>query len=179
MRSAKKAYSDVQPYVRRAVSDEEVRDNLKDAFYAAKDIYEELFGGRSRIAVAQRVATDGDIHDNLKKISDDLRKATDRVQGKADHTARNFFMLLTGVVIGVLFNPFSGARDAQMAEGQGLRCRAGVLVPGQRPRGSLDGLVLLVLLFVFLVFASGLRVGRAARPGSRPTRDPCRLPTPA
>ena len=108
MRSAKKAYSEVQPYVRRAVSDEEVRDNLKDAFYAAKDIYEELFGGRSRIAVAQRVATDADIQDNLKKISDDLRKAADRVQGKADHTARNFFMLLTGVVIGVLFNPFSG-----------------------------------------------------------------------
>ena len=53
-----------------------------------------------------------DIHDNLKKISDDLRKAADRVQGKADHTARNFFMLLTGVVIGVLFNPFSGPRRA-------------------------------------------------------------------
>jgi gas vesicle protein len=108
MRSAKKAYSDVRPYVQRAVSDDEVRDNLKDAFYAAKDIYDELFGGRGRIAVAQRVATDGEIHENLKKISEDLRKAVDRVQGKADHTARNFFLLFTGVVIGVLFNPFSG-----------------------------------------------------------------------
>jgi gas vesicle protein len=109
MRSAKQAYSDVRPYVRRAVSDEEVRDNLKDAFYAARDIYDELFGGRGGIAVAQRVATDGEIHENLKKISDDLRKAVDRVQGKADHTARNLFLLLTGVAIGVLFNPFSGA----------------------------------------------------------------------
>jgi hypothetical protein len=108
MRSAKQAYSDVRPYVRRAVSDDEVRDNLKDAFYAAKDIYEELFGGRSRIALAQRVATDAEIHENLKKIQDDLRKAVDRVQGKHDHTGRNFFLLLTGVVIGVLFNPFSG-----------------------------------------------------------------------
>jgi hypothetical protein len=108
MRSAKQAYSDVRPYVRRAVSDDEVRDNLKDAFYAAKDIYDELFGGRSRVALAQRVATDADIHDNLKKISDDLRSAVDRVQGKADHTARNFFLLLTGVAIGILFNPFSG-----------------------------------------------------------------------
>ena len=78
MRSAKKAYSDVRPYVSRAVSDDEVRDNLKDAFYAAKDIYDELFGGRSRVALAQRVATDGEIHDNLKKISDDLRQAVDR-----------------------------------------------------------------------------------------------------
>jgi hypothetical protein len=108
MRSAKQAYSDVRPYVRRAVSDDEVRDNLKDAFYAAKDIYDELFGGRSRVALAQRVATDADIHDNLKKISDDLRSAVDRVQGKADHTARNLFLLLTGVAIGILFNPFSG-----------------------------------------------------------------------
>ena len=47
MRSAKKAYSDVRPYVQRAVTDDEVRDNLKDAFYAARDIYDELFGGRS------------------------------------------------------------------------------------------------------------------------------------
>jgi hypothetical protein len=108
MRSAKKAYSDVRPYVQRAVADDEVRDNLKDAFYAARDIYDELFGGRSRIALAQRVATDGEIHDNLKKISDDLRAAVDRVQGKADHTGRNFFLLFAGVVIGVLFNPFSG-----------------------------------------------------------------------
>jgi gas vesicle protein len=108
MRSAKKAYSDVRPYVRRAVSDDEVRDNLRDAFYAAKDIYEELFGGRSRIAVAQRVATDSEIHENLKKISDDLRKTVDRVQGKHDHAGRNIFFLLTGVVLGLLFNPFSG-----------------------------------------------------------------------
>src|SRR5829696_9010063 len=108
MRSAKQAYSGVRPYVRRAVSDDEVRDNLKDAFYAARDIYDELFGGRSRLAMAQRVATDGEIHENLKKISDDLRTAVDRVQGKADHTGRNLFLLFIGVVIGVLFNPFSG-----------------------------------------------------------------------
>jgi hypothetical protein len=108
MRSAKQAYSDVRPYVRRAVGDDEVKDNLKDAFYAAKDIYDELFGGRSGIAVAQRVATDGEIHDNLKKISEDLRRTVDRVQGKDDHTGRNIFLLLTGVAIGVLFNPFSG-----------------------------------------------------------------------
>jgi hypothetical protein len=108
MRSAKKAYSDVSPYVRRAVNDDEVRENLKDAFYAAKDIYDELFSGRSRIALAQRVATDTDIHENLRKISDDLRATVDRVQGKQDHTGRNMFLLLVGVVIGVLFNPFSG-----------------------------------------------------------------------
>ena len=54
-------------------------------------------------------SADSEIHENLKKISDDLRKSVDRVQGKADHTGRNLFLLLTGVVIGVLFNPISGA----------------------------------------------------------------------
>ena len=53
-----------------------------------------------------------EIHENLKKISDDLRKSVDRVQGKADHTGRNLFLLLTGVLIGVLFNPISGPRPA-------------------------------------------------------------------
>jgi gas vesicle protein len=108
MQSAKKAYSDAKPYVQRAVTDEEVRENLKDAFHTAKEIYNELFGGRSRIAVAQRVATDAEIHENLKKISDDLRKAADRVQAKTHHTGRNILFLLSGVVLGILFNPFSG-----------------------------------------------------------------------
>src|SRR6266566_4651901 len=103
MRSAKQAYSDARPYVRRAVGDDEVRDNLKDAFYAAKGIYDELFGGRSRIALAQRVATDTEIHDNLRKISDDLRRAVDRVQAKDEHTGRNVLLLLTGVLIGIVF----------------------------------------------------------------------------
>jgi len=98
-----------RPYVERAIHDEELRGHVKQAYAAARDIYDELFGGRSRLALAQRVATDSEIHENLKKISDDLRKSVDRVQGKADHTGRNLFLLLTGVVIGVLFNPISGA----------------------------------------------------------------------
>jgi hypothetical protein len=109
MRSAKQTVSEARPYLRRAVRDEEVRDNLKDAFTAARDIYDELFGGRGTVALAQRVATDTEIHDNLKKISDDLRRAVDRIQGRDEHTARNVLLLLTGVVIGVFFNPFSGS----------------------------------------------------------------------
>jgi gas vesicle protein len=108
MRSAKQAYSGVKPYVHRAVSDDEVRDNLKDAFNAARDIYDELFGGRGATALAQRVASDGEIHDNLKKISDDLRRAVDRIQGRDEHHGRNVLLLLSGVAIGILFNPLSG-----------------------------------------------------------------------
>ena len=139
MRSAKKAYSDVRPYVQRAVGDDEVRDNLKDAFYAARDIYDELFGGRSRVAVAQRFATDGEIHENLKKISDDLRKSVDRVQGKADHTGRNIFLLLTGVVIGVLFNPFSGPSSRKWLKDKIFGAEPEFSYQGNGPGGASTG----------------------------------------
>jgi hypothetical protein len=108
MASTKQKISDVSPYVRRALSDDEVRENIKSAFFAAKEVYDELLGGRGPTAVASRVATDHEIQDNLKRIADELRHAVDRVQGKDDHTARNVMLLLTGVAIGILFNPFSG-----------------------------------------------------------------------
>ena len=38
--------SDVKPYVERAIKDEEFRDNLKSAFVAARDVYDELMGPR-------------------------------------------------------------------------------------------------------------------------------------
>jgi len=109
MASAKQKVSDVRPYVQRAIRDDEVRENLKAAFVAARDVYDELLGGRGPTAVATRVASDKEIQDNLRKIVDELRHAVDRVQGKDDHTGRNVLLLLTGVAIGVLFNPFSGA----------------------------------------------------------------------
>jgi hypothetical protein len=110
MASAKQKVSDVRPFVQRAVRDDEVRDNLKSAFFAARDVYDELLGGRGPTALATRVATDKEVQDNLRKVVDELRHAVDRVQGKQDHTGRNVFLLLTGVAIGVLFNPFSGSQ---------------------------------------------------------------------
>jgi hypothetical protein len=58
--------------------------------------------------VAQRVASDRDIQENLKKAVEELRSAADRVQGKADHTARNRMLLLAGITAGILFNPMTG-----------------------------------------------------------------------
>jgi hypothetical protein len=99
---------DVRPYVDRALHDEDLRDNLKEAFAAARDVYNELLGNRGAVGVAQRVATDKDIQDNLKRAVDELRTAADRVQGKADHSARNRTLLLAGITAGILFNPMTG-----------------------------------------------------------------------
>ncbi len=98
----------VRPYVDRALHDEDLRDNLKEAFNAARDVYAELLGGRTLTATATRVATDKEIQENLKRTVEELRKATDRIQGKADHSGRNTMLLLTGITAGILFNPMTG-----------------------------------------------------------------------
>jgi hypothetical protein len=98
----------VRPYVDRALHDEELRGNLKEAYSAAREVYNELLGNRGAVGVAQRVATDKDIQDNLRHAVMELRTASDRVQGKEDHSTRNRMLLLAGITAGILFNPVTG-----------------------------------------------------------------------
>ncbi len=102
------AAGSVKPYVERAMKDEELRDNVKSAFESAREIYNELIGGRGMVPLATRVVTDKDIQDNLKSAIDDLRHAADRLQGKEDHGTRNAMLLMSGIALGILFNPMTG-----------------------------------------------------------------------
>jgi hypothetical protein len=113
MAKATDRLSDAKPYVTRALQDEEVRENVKSAIAAAREIYDELIGGRRPTAVAARVATDKDIQDNLRSAIDDLKKAAIKVQGKKEHSSRNATLLLTGIVLGVLFNPVTGPQTRE------------------------------------------------------------------
>jgi hypothetical protein len=100
--------SDVKPYVERALKDERVREDVKSAIATAREIYDQLMGGRAVTAVAAKVATDKDFHQSLRDAIDDLRDAADRVQGKDSHAGRNATLLLTGIALGILFNPVTG-----------------------------------------------------------------------
>jgi hypothetical protein len=102
------AASNVKPYVQRAISDEDLRDNVKAAFQTARDIYDELIGNRSVTTVATRVATDKEIQEKLKDAVDELRTAANRVQGKKEHSGRNATLLIAGIALGILFNPVTG-----------------------------------------------------------------------
>ena len=98
----------VKPYVHRAVKDEDLRDNVKAAFQAAREVYDELVGQRGVTTVAARVATDKEIQERLKDALDELREAADRIQGKKDHGGRNATLLIAGIALGILFNPVTG-----------------------------------------------------------------------
>ena len=103
------AADNVKPYVARALHDEDLRDNVKAAFEAAREVYDELIGNRSVTTVATRVATDKEIQQKLRDAVDELREAADRVQGKKDHGGRNATLLIAGIALGILFNPVTGS----------------------------------------------------------------------
>ena len=103
------AVGTARPYFDRLSQDEELHEHVKNAYASARSIYDELLGGRGAQAVATRVARDKDIQADLKKAVEELRLAGARAQGKSSsHAARNTFLLLTGITLGVLFNPATG-----------------------------------------------------------------------
>jgi len=102
------AAGNVKPYVERALHDEELRDNVRNAYQSARSIYNDLIGNRGLSGVATRVATDKDIQSELRSTINELRKAADRVQGTEKHKSRNGGLLFLGILLGILFNPFTG-----------------------------------------------------------------------
>jgi hypothetical protein len=99
-----------RPYIERAITDEEVRQNVRNAFESAREVYNELLGGRGPVKLGARVASDKEIQDRLKEAIADLREAAERVQGKKEHNARNTLLLLTGIALGALYNPWFGSQ---------------------------------------------------------------------
>ncbi len=117
----KYATDTARPYVQRALTDDEFRQNLRDAFAAARAIYEGLGGQRGLTSVASRVAGDEDIHANLRRAIGELRQAADRIQEREQpksHGFRNIALLATGIVIGIFFNPFTGRPTRRWVKGK-------------------------------------------------------------
>jgi hypothetical protein len=98
----------VKPYVERAMSDEKLRADVMSAFTTARELYNELVGGRDAVTLATRVATDDEVREKLRAAVDDLRSAADRLQGKRPHGGRNTTLLIAGIALGILFNPVTG-----------------------------------------------------------------------
>jgi hypothetical protein len=98
-----------KPYVDRALHDEELRDHVRQAYEAARVVYDELIAPRGVVSAAARMATDEDIQNNLRVAAAELRQAAGRLQGRRPrgHGGRTF-LLLVGVTVALLYNPFTG-----------------------------------------------------------------------
>ena len=102
------AVETARPYVERLARDEDLHDHVKNAYDSARKIYDDLLGDRGTTGMAFKVARDKDIQSELKRAVEELRKAGERAQGKQSHTGRNATLLMTGIALGVLFNPATG-----------------------------------------------------------------------
>jgi len=109
-----------RPYFERALTDEEFRDSLRSAFIAAKQIYDELVPQKSVSGLAGKVATDEDVQQSLRRAVAELRNAADRLQDERaeTHRLRNTMLVLLGVAIGALFNPFTGPGTRRWVKGR-------------------------------------------------------------
>ena len=71
------------PYLRRLIEDEDLRDSLRDAVDAARDAYSRLSSNGSVIDAA---IDDKKVHRDLKAAAENLRDASQRLRGE-DHGA--------------------------------------------------------------------------------------------
>jgi len=100
----------LRPYVQRAITDPDLRDDLLAAFVAARGLYGQMAKGRGVKGKAEKVS-EKDFQKQLQGLVTELSDASERLQGKAkrkSHKARNRVILLTGVTLGVLYNPWTG-----------------------------------------------------------------------
>lgn len=73
---AKNAVDTAQPYVQRLVEDDDLRDNLREAYDAARDAYGRAAGAKKPSAVLD----DKKLHSDLRNATDSLRAATEALR---------------------------------------------------------------------------------------------------
>jgi hypothetical protein len=107
-RGASKARSAVgsasnNPYLRRLIEDEDLRESVKDAFEAARDAYERLSANGS---VVDTAIDDKKVHKDLKVAAENLRDASNRIRGKKEsHTfGRLLLIAFVGAVLALIIS---------------------------------------------------------------------------
>ena len=109
------AKAHVRPYVERALRDEELRRNVKDAYTSARALYDQLLVRNDVSHVATKLVSDEDVQTQLRNVVSQLRNAAGRVQTAQEETkkasqrsARTSLLLVAGIALGLLLNPLTG-----------------------------------------------------------------------
>ena len=97
------------PYLRRIVEDEELRDSVVTAFDAARDAYDRLSSNGS---VVDAMIDDKKVHKDLKEAAENLRDASNRLRGKQKerHLGRLLLIVIVGAVLALALS--EGLRKA-------------------------------------------------------------------
>jgi hypothetical protein len=86
------------PYLRRIVEDEDLRDSVVTAFESARDAYERLSSNGN---VVDTMIDDKKVHKDLKQAAENLRDASNRLRGqeRKRHWGRILLIAIAGAVL--------------------------------------------------------------------------------
>ncbi len=99
------------PYVQRLIEDEDLRDNLKDAFTSAKKAYGRATGNGK--GTVKAVTSDKKVQKEMRQAAEALQEARDRLQKprKWRHPLRKLILLsIVGGIVALVVS--EGARKA-------------------------------------------------------------------
>ena len=107
------AVDSLRPYVERALKDEDFREYVREALTTARGIYGDLAKERGLGNSARRLATDKDLQDNLRHALEQLGDAADRAKGTSAKKKSHKKLLVAGILVGALYNPWTGPQTRQ------------------------------------------------------------------
>jgi hypothetical protein len=113
-RGASKARSAVgsaadNPYLRRLVEDQELRESVKNAFESARDAYTRLSSNGNVIDTA---IDDKKVHKDVKRAAENLREASNRLRAKPKKRHWGRFLLFALIAAGLALALSEGLRKA-------------------------------------------------------------------
>jgi hypothetical protein len=84
------------PYVQRLIEDDELRDNLRDAFDSARGAYNRASGNGK--GVSKAVASDKKVQKDLRQAAESLREASERLKAPKKRKSRLGRLILFALV---------------------------------------------------------------------------------
>jgi len=97
----KKAADAARPYVQKLIEDDDLRENLREAYESARDAYERAVDGKG----AKNVLEDHRIHGDLSNAAQSLRSASEALrvtEAKGSDSGGSFGKILVVAVVGAI-----------------------------------------------------------------------------
>ena len=88
------------PYVRRLIEDQELRNNVREAFDSARHAYQRMSNGKGPV---KALTDDKKVQRDLRNAAESLREASDQIRGKRKHHrwGRLLVIAMLGAVLAI------------------------------------------------------------------------------